>query len=564
MSSRTVVPLVVCVALAAQVPEQHVIRVTTRLVEVSVIVRDKSGPVKDLTKDDFTVFDKGKEQKISVFAMSSSSPAPKPADAPAAAPVKRRPVFTFTNAPERSQSPTSATVVLLDGINTDWRDQVYAKEQFIKYLSQIHSDDRIAVYILGAQLRVLNDFTSDARRLVASIAHYKGETLGMLDASTPDAADTGDDVIDAILTESNGVIADFNIENRVQNTTAAMEAIANHLARVPGRKNLIWISGSFPFAIGLDSPDSSGSDQISQLGGSSAGGAYGVNNRDGSPARDNRNFQKEIARATAALNNANIAVYPVDARGLIAMPKALTAEGARPMSRGRATRPPPPTSFIVPGHATSTALAENTGGKLFENSNDIRGAIRAAVEDAEVTYTLGFYPDQNLDMKFHPIKVAVKGKGLEVRYRKGYIAIPEEKPSDQQRLQEIRDAIWSPLAATGITLSAAMDKVDRPKAGSLQFTVSVAPEDIGFVQKDGKWTGELDVVFAQRGADGGDLGLTTKSVGWTLDQAHYETMFQEGLTVTRTIEPAADVAQVRIVLFDRTSAKMGSLLVPVK
>jgi VWFA-related protein len=442
---------------------------------------------------------------------------------------------------------------------------VYARAQFLKYLSQIRPDDRIAVYTLGAQLRVLNDFTSDAHRLVAALARYNGETLGMLDASTPDVEDTGDATMDAILTESDGMIADFNIENRVRNTTAAMEAIANHLARVPGRKNLIWISGSFPFAIGLNSPDNNPSDQTTQIG-STAGvaGAYGVNNRDGSPARDNKFFNEEVDRATAALNNANIAVYPVDARGLVVAPKSMTAEGAKPRSRGRAYGAQTVQSMIPTGSSTIHVMADNTGGRAFENTNDIRGAIQAAAEDSEVTYTLGFYPDQKPDSKFHPVKVIVKGKNLDVRYRKGYLAIPDAAPSAHERVEEIRDAIWSPLEATGISLTASVTKVDQPRAGSLEFTVAVAPEDITLVQKDGQWTASLDIVFAQRGVDGRDLGTTTKAVGFSVDQAHYQTLVKEGFTITKTVEPATGAAQVRVIVYDRTSAKLGSLWVPIK
>jgi VWFA-related protein len=561
MLTRGALCFLLSLALAAQTPGPGVIRVTTRLVEISVIVRDKNGPVKGLTKGDFAIFDKSKEQQVAFFSVSASVLRVKPAQLAAALGV---PIFT-NRIDLRTETPTAATVILLDGINTDNRDQVYAREQFLKYLSQIRPDDRIAVYTLGAQLRVLNDFTSDAHRLVAALARYKGETLGMLDASTPDVEDTGDATLDAILTESDGVIADFNIENRVRNTTAAMEAIANHLARVPGRKNLIWISGSFPFAIGLDSPDNNPSDQISQVGSSSGvAGAYGVNNRDGSPARDNKFFKEEVDRATAALNNANIAVYPVDARGLVVVPKSMTAEGAKPRSRGRAYGPQTVQSLIPTGSSAIHVMAENTGGRAFENTNDIRGAINSAVEDSEVTYTLGFYPDQKPDSKFHPVKVVVKGKSLDVRYRKGYLAIPDAAPSVHERVQEIRDAIWSPLEATGISLTASVAKVDQPKAGSLEFTVAVAPEDIGLVQKDGRWTGVLDIVFAQRGVDGRDLGTTTKSVGISFDQPHYQTLLKEGFTITKTVEPAADVAQVRVILYDRTSAKLGSLLVPIR
>jgi VWFA-related protein len=70
-------------------------------------------------------------------------------------------------------------------------------------------------------------------------------------------------------------------------------------------------------------------------------------------------------------------------------------------------------------------MAENTGGRAFYNTNDIQHAIRDAVDDSEVTYTLGFYADTNaLDARFHKLKVLVNRKHVEVRYRKGYMASP--------------------------------------------------------------------------------------------------------------------------------------------
>src|SRR5580693_5455891 len=129
--------LPIALLLAAQTP---VIRVDTRLVELNVIVRDQNNrPVEGLTKDDFTVFDRNKEQKIALFSAASVHRLEK-----RAAPL---PSGTYTNRPEqRAESPTTITVVLLDSVNTRIEDQVYAKRQLIKFLSQIRPEDRVAVY----------------------------------------------------------------------------------------------------------------------------------------------------------------------------------------------------------------------------------------------------------------------------------------------------------------------------------------------------------------------------------------------------------------------------------
>jgi VWFA-related protein len=124
MKPRAIGLVLLALSLAAQAPtpEQPLIRVTTRLVEVNAIVRDRNGPVKDLTKDDFTLFEKGKEQKISFFSVSSVRATQKPAE-----PL---PPNVFTNRPERRvEMPTNVTVVMLDGINTQIRDQAYAQAE---------------------------------------------------------------------------------------------------------------------------------------------------------------------------------------------------------------------------------------------------------------------------------------------------------------------------------------------------------------------------------------------------------------------------------------------------
>jgi VWFA-related protein len=147
------------------------------------------------------------------------------------------PPNVVTNRPEQlAESPTSVTVVLLDAVNTRIQDQVYAKQQFLKFLGQIQPEDRVAVYALGTRLRVLNDFSNDSRRLVAAVARYRGQTLPLVDLSQPDPSDTGDADMDTRLNQVDAIMADAAIVNRMETTVAAMEAIANHLASVPGRK----------------------------------------------------------------------------------------------------------------------------------------------------------------------------------------------------------------------------------------------------------------------------------------------------------------------------------------
>src|SRR5260370_2137977 len=135
--------LLPAVALIAQDQNQPTIRVTTRLVQVNVVVHDRKGePLSDLKKEDFTILDKGKEQKVAVFAVDSI-------DAPRKA-WPALPPNIFSNRVQRPASPTSTTVILFDGLTTRFQAQAYARGQIVKFLGEIQPHNRDALYLLGS------------------------------------------------------------------------------------------------------------------------------------------------------------------------------------------------------------------------------------------------------------------------------------------------------------------------------------------------------------------------------------------------------------------------------
>jgi len=562
---------VLAAALFAQTPAQHVIRVTTRLVEVNAIVRDKGHFVEGLTKDDFVLLDNGKPQQIVLFSTSSTAGTPGAPQTPAA-PL---PANVFSNRPERqAETPTNATVVLMDALNTPALDEPYARDQFVKFLRQLKPDDRVAVYALGRKLVVLNDFTSDARRLLAAMDRYSRGTLGSAeatDSSSPDygatpsnndragAAEAGYTGLLQALQDAADNAADFATLSDGEITAAALEAIANHLSPLPGRKSLIWITSSIPLDIDTAMKlNKAASADVWELGG-------------------------ETYRAVKALNDADIAVYPVDARGLVPpmqfsasartspTPTPVGTKAGKLPSAAVSSKPKAvimdPSSNMAIGfaHDSMIGLAKATGGLPFYNSNDIKGAIRKAVDDSEYTYTLGFYSESSeTDMSFHEIKLAVKGKNYEVRSRNGYRAGAPAATTEQQRMNLLRDALWSPLAASSIALAVRADKVDEPKPGSLLLTLGVSATELTLQPKDGKWIGTIDYMVAQRAADGTFLSKKVKGVELNPDQEQYRQMLVDGVRFTSTVEPLPGATQIRIVLVDRNSGKVGSVIVPVK
>ncbi|MBI4874782.1 MAG: VWA domain-containing protein [Acidobacteria bacterium] len=519
-------------ALAAQEPVPPVLRVTTRLVQINVIVHDRKGqPVADLTKDDFVLLDQGREQKLAYFSVESAL-APKPG----AAPAPKLPPGTFTNRPElRASAPAAVTAILLDGLNTRFEDQAYARQQIVKFLTtQVQPSDRVALYTLGRTIRVLHDFSSDAASLLRVLARHRGEYAADLDASEPAGSDTGMEELDAWLDEVNQNMSEFYTRNRVHTTLEALDAIAQHMARVPGRKNLIWVSGGFPFSIGLDNL--------------------------GPTTGERTTFSSDLERTGRTLNNASVAIYPVDARGLVGIPEFSASNRKADLRDGsKALRQ------IQRTHETMEIMAERTGGKAFYNSNDIKGAVRKAIDDSRVTYVLGYYPAHDRwDGEWREIKLRVRRPRVEVSYRRGYHAIPDRPPGPQDRNNALREAVWSPLEATSIGLTVHLRPVEQPKPGLLRVTIGIDSRNVNLEQREGRWTGKLELLFVQGGGTAEKAGSIQDTLNLNLTPETYREAMRKGIYLAKSIERLAGTAEFRLVVRDATTGAVGSVNVPLK
>lgn len=519
---------------ASRSAQPPLFRTTTRLVQINVVVHDRHGqPLTDLAKEDFAIVDKGKPQAISFFSMDSASAV----TAPPAAPM---PLDVFTNFPEaRGGVPTGVTVILLDLANTAWTDQHYAKDALLKFLKQIQPQDRIAIFTLGAHgLTLLHDYTTDAASLVDRLNGEKGELPQILDASTLDDS-TQQELrgfgLDS-LADGNVLEADFYMTSRILNTLAAFQVIAQHLAGLPGRKSLVWLSGGIPMMIGFDDLPA-------------AGAPF-------SP-RDQRIFTPEMDAAVRALNNSGIAVYPVDARGL--MP---------PPGFSASARTPPKTlpSLAKTNANTDTMLelASRTGGRAAYNTNDLAGAIRRAVDDGRVTYTLGYYPtDAAEDGKFHEVKVTVHRSGIDVRYRKGYFAMRPASQTADMRKRDMRAAVWSPLDSTEIPVAARVDFIDTAQKTINSF-IQVDPTSVSFKKDGDRWKAVLDVAYVQKDDRGRDKGPgEVDTISLALTEENYRKLSQQGMIHQHRSLRAAGATTLRIVVRDADTGAVGSVTVPI-
>jgi VWFA-related protein len=488
-----------------------VIRSTTRLVEIDVLVSDKQGTVTSLTANDFVVTDQGKRQPVKLLETRRALGNP---ETPSAASRS-----TFSNRPTSAAEsvPPTITILLLDGLNTRFEDQNRARLQAVRALGTIHlgDKDRIAIYTLGKSLRVLSDF-ADPQQTRTVLARYSGRLNAEMNDSEPLSWTVGDPLIDSFIEFTNGITAKAENMNRADITLTALSAIANHAASIPGRKNLIWVTGSLPVS------------------------AEGIGH---------------------FLNAADISVYPVDARGLIGLPPQWTAAAPAAFQKGRG-----PTGSLTPsGLGTFEDLAAATGGRAWINSNDLGMAVQNALQDSATTYALGFQPQTaSLDGTYHEVRVSlrVKRPGVELRYRRGYFAAKDSDKPDAQATERLQAALWSPLEASGLALAAKFAKSDPAAPGAVKLSCTLDAHEIEFNSGGDRWTGALDVIIVQQDGASKLLDSTTGEVGLQFNRNEYEQHLAAGVTFYRDVQLQPGLVTLRILVQDRKSGLLGSLIVP--
>jgi VWFA-related protein len=505
---------------------QDVLRVISRMVQVFVIAQDTHGrAIADLSKEDFTVLDQGKPQKISSFTPLMAGPGI--LDTSSTTPTR-----DFSNLAESEQGAApSVNVILLDFVNTSLKDFSYAQMQVLKFARQTRPEDQIAIYLLTPSgLDVLHDFTNDADSLARVMSGPKHSPNSSASIANDDASAVAanaaykrmNNAIDDAFAESFRFYAKY--VNRPQVTAWAMQRIAKRLAGIPGRKNLIWVAGTFPVNAGYM--------RTSAGPGVSTGG----------------DFTPALSSTAKVLNDANVYVYPVETRGP-------SGEEVLPV-----VDPPP-----YQGHAQAApqinGVAPNE--KMFQAMN-ISEAIRAAIDDSRESYAIGYYPDHNKwDGSFREIKVKVNRPGITLRYRAGYFASPEGTEVVAQKRLPLIDALQSPVPITGLRLEVHAEPVDAAAGREMKVGVRINAEQMHFEQKDDRWEASVEVVWAALSSDGRIVARGENSFGVKPDRSGYDEILRDGLAFSEHASVPSEAVELRLVVRDLSFGATGSVNIPL-
>jgi VWFA-related protein len=543
-------------APANAVPEQPSARFTSRaeLVIVPAIVTDRSGKhVSGLAKEDFTVLENGAAQKIATFDEMKASALPVRRTAPQDG--------IFTNIMTGSPEPRRLNIIVLDLVNTAFSDQAYARSQILKFLNTaVESNELTALLTFNRSgVRVVHDFTTDPQILAAALKKLRGEIHMMAGENEGAEAEANAGVIDvnAVANEASSIdammsgmeaqSAQMMRQFATLSTLDAFNSISAAYAGVPGRKALIWVTGSFPFIID-----------------------------DFNNART-LSFASRWQRIVDNMNSANISIYPVDARGLVYV--GFTAsENVRINPRNPGAQLSARLSQHQATIETMQNFASMTGGRAFYNNNDIAGAAARAAEDSSQYYVLGYYrqPQEKEKPGWRKLQVKVNQERAHVRARSGFF-VTEQNPSPEQlRNADLRTAVSSPFDFTALPLWLRLNAA--PKAATeVKQSQSAKPEGTKAVALDirlgaGSLTvatddnnlSDLDLIAVARDGAMTVADQITQHLQAHLKPASVQRIAKEGLTFHGTLNLKPGEYNVRLVVRDNLSGRVGSLQAPIK
>lgn len=550
-------------------PATPPIRVATHYVLVDLVATDKAGnPVTDLKPEEVTVKENGKAQKLAHFSAERNDGKVK-----VAAPL---PAGVYSNRPEYKQPEGALSILLLDGLNTVVQDAQSARRLMLKYVAEHYEPgQKMAVYMLTNRLIRLKDFTDNGDDLRAALEKYKP---GMV-ANAPDQTQKADVTprnSQGSLRTGGGNVTMYEIFNsfesgvnntaleiRVRNTLGALRELALITGGHPGRKNLIWISSGLPITL---SPEPFGRTAPAEVQLTKNPSAHSLEEEtQGGGTLDLMDTLLKDMHSTAELLAASqIAVYPIDARGLFN--GGVNANGTDYIGGGPS---------VYSGHLQEVFggitnsqenmrdIANQTGGEAFVNRNDLDMAVNKAAHDGQDYYALAYTSgNKKFDGEYRRISVDVNRPGVQLRYRRGYFAVDpfvnDKKGKTEDLANRAGDSTFVQFDALIAPAAAQNGKASVP----VKFRV--APNTISAPENGDKRNLNLDFyVVATDAATDKVVVNTGQTVKTDVDKGQYDQVSKQGLMIAVPVEVPPGRYNFRLAVQDHNSGAVGTLTAAV-
>lgn len=463
------------------------IEVATELVLVNLIARDKKGNfVRDLKKEDFTLFEDGKKQDISTLDFEN-------VDEMATAEVAETTVSGSTGPGTLLRAGKKAPPTLdardrrlmlfffdFSAMEPEQIDRsVAAAKKFVE--TKMQPADLIALVSMATNMRVDLDFTDDRTKLAAALTAYSSGQGQGFDNGTSGSAEGAAETSGAFAADDS----DYNTFS-ADRKLLALQSMMQALGKLPQKKSLIYFSNG-----------------ISQSG---------VDN------------QSALRATTAAAVKANVSIYSLDIRGLQAFPPGGEAQSAslHGQSAYSGASVLNDLSSNAASQDTLATLSSDTGGKAFFDSNDFSGVFSQVQKDSSVYYVLGFMSNNPLkDGRFRRLKVLVNHPDLKLDYRSGYYAGRDfEHLNRADREQQMDDELAAQLPRVDVPLFAGAAYFRQDDSHYyLAVSLVIPGSQIPFVTEKEKDNATIDIIGEVRESGKFPVGHLRDTVKLAVDSS---------------------------------------------
>jgi VWFA-related protein len=540
-SALFVLPLLVVLlapAANAQAASQSAASVTTlkvnaRIVVLDVTVTDKAAKLVDgLTKNDFTVLEDKVPQSIRSFEPPSAHVMPgstpdKPVDL----------VHSAADLPKIGNAPV--TILVLDELNTRFEDMSFGRNQLVKYLQAqgpVLAQPTALLYATNTKFNEIRDYTQDRDTLLNDVKKHMPEYPWRL---------------------MNGKQGPGAVERMAQ-TLASLEQLAQASSGTPGRKNVIWVGVGFPSAdiAGLDPTTSA-------------------------------TIEAAIQRCTDMLLAARITLYTIDPTAnttttlAVSTPDDLEATNPDDLDTAEDENGGQPFS----GTVQFSNFAPATGGHAFLSRNDINNEIGEGINAGANYYTLSYAPSNASEesAKFRNIRIVMKDHSLHATTRTGYFPVPAQpttttgEPPKQERAQiqlDLSNAVTSAMSYNALKLTAVKTASNKLR-GSTPGGIKDSSEDKLYTITVSGVDPATAISWRIAADDKSEQAEATVLAAWYGAQNKLLSHVAEELTATRPVGStagavfqlavpfgAAKPTRLRLIVRDAASGHMGTIDIP--
>ena len=524
-----------------QVPQQRqpqapvstgggVVKVSTEIVLVNVVARDKHGNlIKDLKREDFTVYEDGKKQDLASFDFEKVDEmvmAGAAGNTVTGTAEKDKGGLLNTKV-QKSLNARDRRLMLMffdfSAMEPDDIDRaVNAGKKYVQ--GKMQPADMVALMSLSTNLSLDLDFTDDKDKILAKLSSYNNsEGQGFengLEGSSEGAAETNGSYT-ADDTDYNTFSADRKL--------LALESVMQAMGKIPQKKSLIYFSNG-----------------ITQSG---------VDN------------QTALREATAAAVRANVSIYPVDVRGLSSFPPGGQAQSASLHGQSAYTG----ASILndLNGNDSSQetlyTLAADTGGKAFMDTNDLSGVFSVVQKDTSAYYVLGYTSSNHLkDGRYRRLKVQVNRPDVKLEYRAGYYADRDyQHMRSTDREQQLEDELSADLSQTDVAVYAGAAYFRQDDSHYyLAVSLVIPGSQIPFVQAKDKDNATIDIIGEV--LEGGKLpvGRLRDTVKLAVDSS--QQVRQKNVQYNTGFILAPGNYRLKFVVRENSTGRMGSFETDVR